>query len=402
MYEPVPTVLSVTQLNNYVKTLLDNDDVLCALYVAGEISNFKRHTSAHLYMSLKDGDSIVRAVMFASSAAKLKFEPADGMKVIVRGRVSLYTRGGSYQLYIDDMQPDGIGALNLAFEQLKEKLHKEGLFDAQRKKRLPLYPKRVGVITSPTGAAVRDILSVLKRRYPVAEVVFCPASVQGTGAAEEIVSAITLFNKEKAADVLIVGRGGGSLEDLWAFNEESLARTVAASEIPVISAVGHETDFTICDFAADYRAPTPSAAAEMAVPDIIELKSAISANGRYIYKFVRQKLDREKSELDRLKKCRALQNPMTLTDEARERVDKLSQNMISLIQTKFLFERERLKGICGRLSALSPLEVMARGYSIVYSDGAIIADANDLSLNSEINLLFKRGSASATVKEIKK
>lgn len=401
MYTPTPAVLTVTQLNNYVKALFENDEVLSAFFVTGELSNFKRHTSGHLYMSLKDAGGLVRAVMFASAASRLRFAPSDGMKVVIRGRASLYTKDGSYQIYIDDMQPDGLGALSLAFEQLKEKLHKEGLFDESKKKPLPPFPKRIGVITSPTGAAARDIFSVLKRRYPVAEIVFSPASVQGEGASAEIAAAIDLFNRQNAADVLIVGRGGGSLEELWAFNEEALARAVAASRIPVISAVGHETDFTICDFAADYRAPTPSAAAEIAAPDIIELKASLNAAGTYVYRLVREKLERERAEFSRLMKCRALQNPKTLTDEARERTDRLSQNLFSLMQARLRLETEKLKGACGRLSALSPLEVLSRGYSIVYHNGKIITDSEDLSVNSEIEARFYKGSVTAEVREIK-
>ncbi|HOD03395.1 MAG TPA: exodeoxyribonuclease VII large subunit, partial [Clostridiales bacterium] len=317
-------------------------------------------------MSLKDSTGVIRAVMFAQAAARLRFRPEDGMKVIIRGRASIYTKDGSFQVYIDDMQPDGLGSLNLAFEQLKEKLRKEGLFDVSKKKTLPRLPNKIGVITSPTGAAVRDILSVLKRRYPVAEVVFCPTAVQGKGAAAEIAAAIDLFNKRRAAQLLIVGRGGGSLEELWAFNEEVLARAVALSEIPIISAVGHETDFTICDLAADFRAPTPSAAAEIAVPDIVELKALLNADKEYIFSLLKDRIHRKREQLNSLMKCRVLQNPMVLTDEVRQRADRLSQNMIFLIETRFFSERERLKGTCGKLSALSPLEVLSRGYSIVY------------------------------------
>lgn len=400
MYTPTPTVLTVTQLNNYVKKLIENDEYLNVFFLSGEISNFKRHTSGHLYMSLKDSTGVIRAVMFAQAAARLRFRPEDGMKVIIRGRASIYTKDGSFQVYIDDMQPDGLGSLNLAFEQLKEKLRKEGLFDVSKKKTLPRLPNKIGVITSPTGAAVRDILSVLKRRYPVAEVVFCPTAVQGKGAAAEIAAAIDLFNKRRAAQLLIVGRGGGSLEELWAFNEEVLARAVALSEIPIISAVGHETDFTICDLAADFRAPTPSAAAEIAVPDIVELKALLNADKEYIFSLLKDRIHRKREQLNSLMKCRVLQNPMVLTDEVRQRADRLSQNMIFLIETRFFSERERLKGTCGKLSALSPLEVLLRGYSIVYDKGAIITDAEALSESSEITVRFNKGSARAIVKEI--
>ena len=271
-------VLSVSQLNRYIKMNFDADENLANIFISGEISNFTNHyRTGHLYFTLKDDSAAVRAVMFNSSAKRLKFMPEDGMKVIARGRVSVYEASGQYQLYVDDMQPDGVGALNLAYEQLKEKLQKEGLFSELHKKPLPPYPEKVGVITSPTGAAVRDIINVLGRRFPYAEIVFCPVLVQGDGAHLQLTDAVNLFNSERAADVIIIGRGGGSIEDLWEFNDEGLARAVYNSEIPVISAVGHETDFTICDFVADMRAPTPSAAAELAVPDANELQYALSA-----------------------------------------------------------------------------------------------------------------------------
>ena len=268
--------VTVSQLNTYIRSRMEEDPTLQSLFVVGEISNFTDHyRSGHLYLSLKDEKSVIRAVMFAQYARRLRFRPEDGMKVIARGRVGVYEANGQYQLYIEDMQPDGLGALNLAFEQLKQKLEKEGLFARERKKPLPKYPERIGVITSPTGAAVQDITTILARRFPLAEIVFCPVLVQGEGAAPQIVKALEEMNRRQAADVIILGRGGGSLEDLWAFNEESVARAVAASEIPVISAVGHETDFTICDFAADCRAATPSAAAELAVPDQLALKASL-------------------------------------------------------------------------------------------------------------------------------
>ena len=273
MITPTPTVYSVNELNSYVKRILDNDENLKHIFVTGEISNYKAHYSGHLYMTIKDESASVKAVMFAGNASRLRFRPENGMKVLIFGTVSLFPRDGSYQLYISDMQPDGMGALSVAFEQLKKKLAAEGLFSDSYKKPIPKFPTRIGVITSETGAAVQDIFNVLSRRFPSAEVVLRPTQVQGDGAAQDIAKAIYVFNEYNAADVLIVGRGGGSIEDLWAFNEEVVARAVFASEIPVISAVGHETDYTICDFVADLRAPTPSAAAELAVPDRLELKS---------------------------------------------------------------------------------------------------------------------------------
>ena len=277
------TTITVSQLNRYVKSLLEGDTNLCSVLLSGEISNFTNHyKSGHWYLSLKDEDAVVKAVMFRSQVQRMTFVPENGMKVIVRARVSLYEKDGAFQIYLDDMQPDGAGALQVAYEQLKQRLQEEGLFDDSRKRPLPAYPKRVGVITSSTGAAVRDIFHVLGRRYPLAEVVLIPTRVQGDGAPAQLCAAITQFEKMKATgdantpDVILIGRGGGSLEELWAFNSEQLARTVAAATIPIISCVGHETDFTICDFVADLRAPTPSAAAELAVPDSAELRQRLA------------------------------------------------------------------------------------------------------------------------------
>ncbi|MBQ3004952.1 MAG: exodeoxyribonuclease VII large subunit, partial [Clostridia bacterium] len=271
-----PITITVSQLNAYLKSIIEYDDNLRDFYLKGEISNFTNHyRTGHLYMTLKDGESQVKAVMFRSAAQKLKFRPENSMQIIARGRISVYERDGQYQFYIEEMQPDGVGALALAFEQLKKKLENEGLFSKEYKKPIPEFPERIGVVTSPTGAAIQDILNVLGRRYPKAEVIFAPVQVQGDSASGQIAKAIFEFNQKKCADVLIVGRGGGSIEDLWAFNEEVVARAVFASKIPIISAVGHETDFTICDFVADLRAPTPSAAAELATPDIDKLYSLI-------------------------------------------------------------------------------------------------------------------------------
>ena len=269
--------LTVSQLNTYVKSLLESDPRLADVYVVGEISNFTDHArSGHLYLSLKDDGALVRAVMFRSAASRLRFTPQNGMRVLCRGRISLYDRDGQYQYYIEDMQPDGVGALSVAFEQLKQKLADEGLFDPLRKKPIPAYPGRIAVITSPTGAAVQDILKILRRRYPIAEVLLCPVLVQGDAAPRELTAAVEAVGQARCADVIIIGRGGGSMEELWAFNDEGLARAIARCPVPVISAVGHETDFTICDFVSDLRAPTPSAAAELAVPERTRLLAVIA------------------------------------------------------------------------------------------------------------------------------
>ena len=330
-------VLRVSQLNRYIKMNFDADENLANIFISGEISNFTNHyRTGHLYFTLKDDSAAVRAVMFNSSAKRLKFMPEDGMKVIARGRVSVYEASGQYQLYVDDMQPDGVGALNLAYEQLKEKLQKEGLFSEQHKKPLPPYPEKVGVITSPTGAAVRDIINVLGRRFPYAEIVFCPVLVQGDGAHLQLTDAVNMFNSERAADVIIIGRGGGSIEDLWEFNDEGLARAVYNSEIPVISAVGHETDFTICDFVADMRAPTPSAAAELAVPDANELQYALSALKNRMFLNVSSGIADRRSRLEYLTSKGALKSPDEMLSNRSQRLDTAFSNMKTVSEAKKL------------------------------------------------------------------
>lgn len=328
-------VLSVSQLNRYIKMNFDADENLANIFISGEISNFTNHyRTGHLYFTLKDDSAAVRAVMFNSSAKRLKFMPEDGMKVIARGRVSVYEASGQYQLYVDDMQPDGVGALNLAYEQLKEKLQKEGLFSEHHKKPLPPYPEKVGVITSPTGAAVRDIINVLGRRFPYAEIVFCPVLVQGDGAHLQLTDAVNMFNSERAADVIIIGRGGGSIEDLWEFNDEGLARAVYNSEIPVISAVGHETDFTICDFVADMRAPTPSAAAELAVPDANELQYALSALKNRMFLNVSSGIADRRSRLEYLTSKGALKSPDEMLSNRSQRLDTAFSKMLSSYENR--------------------------------------------------------------------
>lgn len=395
-------VISVAQLNHYVKSLLEGDPQLAAVHISGEISNFTHHyQSGHMYMTLKDDTAAVRAVMFKWSASKLAFRPEDGMRVIVRARVSLYENTGSFQVYIEEMQPDGVGALQVAFEQLKKKLAAEGLFEESRKKSLPKYPNRVGVITSPTGAAVRDILNVLGRRYPLAQVVFCPVLVQGEGAAPSIVDAIRRFNAVGAADVLIVGRGGGSIEDLWAFNEEMVARAVADSGIPVISAVGHETDFTICDFVADLRAPTPSAAAELAVPDGARLLAFMdnvrarlsTATGNYI--------GAARARLTVLKEKRCLSAPRYYVDEQGMRLDYMTRRFASAAQQQLGQADRQLGAMAAKLDALSPLKVLGRGYSIGYTaDGSVLDSVQRVQLGDGLRLRLADGMLDCQVTEI--
>lgn len=395
-------VLSVSQLNRYIKMNFDADENLANIFISGEISNFTNHyRTGHLYFTLKDDSAAVRAVMFNSSAKRLKFMPEDGMKVIARGRVSVYEASGQYQLYVDDMQPDGVGALNLAYEQLKEKLQKEGLFSELHKKPLPPYPEKVGVITSPTGAAVRDIINVLGRRFPYAEIVFCPVLVQGDGAHLQLTDAVNLFNSERAADVIIIGRGGGSIEDLWEFNDEGLARAVYNSEIPVISAVGHETDFTICDFVADMRAPTPSAAAELAVPDANELQYALSALKNRMFLNVSSGIADRRSRLEYLTSKGALKSPDEMLSNRSQRLDTAFSKMLSSYENSIGGKKVEFISAATALSKLDPMSVLMRGFAFVSDkNGKNVYSSQALAKGDKINVRFHDGSAVCEVKEI--
>lgn len=395
-------VLSVSQLNRYIKMNFDADENLANIFISGEISNFTNHyRTGHLYFTLKDDSAAVRAVMFNSSAKRLKFMPEDGMKVIARGRVSVYEASGQYQLYVDDMQPDGVGALNLAYEQLKEKLQKEGLFSELHKKPLPPYPEKVGVITSPTGAAVRDIINVLGRRFPYAKIVFCPVLVQGDGAHLQLTDAVNLFNSERAADVIIIGRGGGSIEDLWEFNDEGLARAVYNSEIPVISAVGHETDFTICDFVADMRAPTPSAAAELAVPDANELQYALSALNNRMFLNVSSGIADRRSRLEYLTSKGALKSPDEMLSNRSQRLDTAFSKMLSSYENRIGGKKVEFISAATALSKLDPMSVLMRGFAFVSDkSGKNVYSSQALAKGDKINVRFHDGSAVCEVKEI--
>lgn len=395
-------VLSVSQLNRYIKMNFDADENLANIFISGEISNFTNHyRTGHLYFTLKDDSAAVRAVMFNSSAKRLKFMPEDGMKVIARGRVSVYEASGQYQLYVDDMQPDGVGALNLAYEQLKEKLQKEGLFSELHKKPLPPYPEKVGVITSPTGAAVRDIINVLGRRFPYAEIVFCPVLVQGDGAHLQLTDAVNMFNSERAADVIIIGRGGGSIEDLWEFNDEGLARAVYNSDIPVISAVGHETDFTICDFVADMRAPTPSAAAELAVPDANELQYALLALKNRMFLNVSSGIADRRSRLEYLTSKGALKSPDEMLSNRSQRLDTAFSKMLSSYETRIGGKKVEFISAATALSKLDPMSVLMRGFAFVSDkNGKNVYSSQALAKGDKINVRFHDGSAVCEVKEI--
>lgn len=394
-------VFTVTALNEYIKMKLETDEALMRVFIRGEISNFTNHKSGHFYFTVKDETSRIAAVMFRSSASKLAFIPENGMKVIVGGRVSAYVRDGQYQIYVDTLEPDGVGALYIAYEQLKAKLGAEGLFDEAKKKPLPRYPMRIGVITSPTGAAIRDIINILGRRFPIAEVVLYPSLVQGESAAPQLIEGLRYFNEKKNVNVIIIGRGGGSLEDLWAFNSEALVREVAASELPVISAVGHEIDFTLCDFAADRRAPTPSAAAELAVPERYELKRKLGNVTARLELLEGKKLELLRSTLERMKKSRALTDPRNFIDDKRMALGVAEDKLYNRIT--FLLERKKsaLAGKTAKLDAMNPLSVLSRGYGAAFaSDGTVIRSAAQVEKGSDISLMLSDGTVRATVCDI--
>ena len=393
---------TVSEINAYIKTLMDYDMVLGDIWIEGEISNFKHHWSGHMYLSLKDENSSIKAVMFKGANEKLKFIPENGMSVLARGRVSVFPRDGQYQLYIEEMVLNGEGDLHVAFEKLKEKLQKEGLFDESRKRALPYFPKTVGIVTSATGAAVRDIINILTRRYKGVNILLYPAAVQGEGAKEEIAKGINFFSREKCADVIIVGRGGGSIEDLWAFNEEIVARAVAECSVPVISAVGHETDFTICDFAADLRAPTPSAAAELAVPDSMELLRKLD--------FLRQRAERIVSNKfgalnEKINYFQKLVSPAKIN----MRLDKMSQmldisfnNIEREMKAKIEKCEKEVSVAAAKLDALSPLKILSRGYSVVFDkDKKILSDAEGIKCGDGISVKLSKGEIECEVTKIK-
>ena len=392
------TVFSVSQLNTYVKSIIDSDLLLRNVFVTGEISNFTNHyRTGHYYLTLKDENAAVKAVMFRASNMRLRFIPENGMRVIVRGRVSLFERDGQYQLYIDDMQPDGIGALNLAFEQLKQRLSAEGLFNDEYKKPIPARCGRIGVVTSATGAVIQDIKNVVSRRYPLAHIILAPVEVQGPNAAPQIVKAIRDFNAENNVDVLIVGRGGGSVEDLWAFNEEIVARAVFNSKIPVISAVGHETDFTICDFVADLRAPTPSAAAELAVPDIRDDKRFLDSVINVISDNLIKRIDDQLVRLNYFSERLKFRSPVCIIDEMFNTVVSLYSGISDIISNRLYDEEKILAASCAKLDALSPLKVMSRGYSIAVKDNVIIKNADELNKGDKITVRFSEGEKECEV-----
>ena len=402
MYTPEfskPRVLSVSQLNFYIKSIIENDARLNFVFVTGEISNLTDHyRSGHIYLSIKDEKSVIRAVMFAGNARNLKFRPTDGMKVICRGRVAVYEPTGQYQLYIEDMQPDGVGALTLAFEQLKKSLAQKGLFDNAHKKPLPECPERIAIITSSAGAAVHDMIRILRRRYPIAKVLLLPVRVQGVEAPPEIVGAIRYANRYQLADVLITGRGGGSLEDLWAFNDERVARAIYESEIPVISAVGHEPDVAISDFVADRRASTPSNAAEIAVPDMAELFRYLQDADERMAQSLLHSLRRQEDRLAVLEKKRVLTDPTAFLADRRLYLDHVVHRLYAAGKSCVEGESRRFAAAAAALDALSPLKVLARGYAVAQSgDGTILKNAADAAVGERIRVRLAQGSLQCNV-----
>ena len=436
--------ITISQINNFIKMMFDGNSYLQKVYLRGEISNFKRHTSGHLYLTLKDSESRISAIMFRSMAQKLTFAPVDGMNVLVEGRISVYPAGGNYQIYIDKMEQDGIGNLYVEFERLKKKLNQEGLFNKEHKKPIPKFPKKIGIVTAPTGAAIKDILSTIARRYPLCETILFPSLVQGAMAKEDIVKNIKKAN-EYDLDVLIVGRGGGSIEDLWAFNEEIVARAIYESRIPIISAVGHEIDVTIADYVADKRAPTPTGAAEMAVPTIEEVKNLFLTKQIEISNAFLTKLNNEKHHLNRLASSFILKNPIVLYDVKIQKLDGLIdqvkkamdsylndrlekilsikdhyilqnpqiiyQSKIEEINNKTQLVKKNMKTVLERkqndytlivqtLKLVNPLNILDKGYSLVKKDGHIIKDSSKIKKEDILQIRFSKGEANVEVKEI--
>lgn len=393
-------ILTIAELNEYIRMQMDGDRVLASVYLRGELSNCKLYSSGHLYFTVKDAESQLSGVMFRSYASRLQFLPKDGMKVILHGRVSVYTTQGKYQIYADELVPDGAGSLALQFEQLKRRLEAEGLFDPMRKKPIPPMPMRIGVITSPSGAAVQDIRNILGRRFPLAEMILFPAQVQGEGAAEQLIMGLLFFQTYDLADVIIIGRGGGSAEDLWAFNNEELARTIAACPLPVISAVGHESDFTICDFVADLRAPTPSAAAELAVPNMVDLQQELMLQAERMNRAVRERLKHEKRALARLEQG-ILAHPERLLDGFRMRCAEHERRLQRAMDVGMERKQSALRSMCERLEALNPMGVLARGYAAVSRGEETVTSAAQVRCGDQLTVRFSDGAVCVTAEEQK-
>ncbi len=389
--------ISVSDLNRYMKDKVADDEYLKSVFVRGEISNFKHHYTGHMYFTLKDENSLIKCIMFKSSTLTLNFVPKDGMKVNVLGSVAVFERDGVYQIYCKAMQEDGVGDLYAKFKELKDKLEKEGLFDAEHKKKIPMMPKVIGVLTSNTGAVIRDIINVSTRRNPNCYIRLYPVPVQGPGAAEKIVDAIRFMNEHKLADVLIVARGGGSLEDLWPFNEEIVAQAIYDSELPVISAVGHETDFTIADFVADLRAPTPSAAAELAVTDIFDLQDRINLYQRRLQLLLRKKVEVLRLRYDKCMKSRCFTEPSYLFQDRYLKIDSFVKNLEKAINLKMKDYKLQTVEKITKLDAMSPLKTLARGYTVVEKEDKLVKSVKDLKKDDIINVRLNDGKIDAKI-----
>ncbi len=390
--------ISVSALNGYIKSMMERDDFLSSVAIYGEISNFKRNISGHLYFSLKDEGAAVSAVMFKSAASRLGFIPSDGMKVRVYGRVSLYEKTGQYQVYVETMRADGVGELARAYEALKRRLEAEGIFAPEKKKPLPSMPKRIGIVTSPTGAAVRDMINVTGRRYPLADIVIFPSAVQGADAPLELRTGIEYFNVMMNVDVIIIGRGGGSIEDLWAFNDEALVRAVAASAIPVISAVGHETDFTLCDFAADRRAPTPSAAAEIAVPDVAAISEYLIRAKSRIDTGVGTVINKKREDVFNLERIVLLNSPVEKLKSSRLKMENYSTKLNASMQKRISYSKREIGELSAKLYGMNPLAVLSRGFGAIENgEGKIISSASRLRVGENVKIIMSDGSVNASV-----
>lgn len=390
--------LTVSALTRYIKYKIDTDENLQTIFIKGEISNFKAHSTGHLYFSIKDDSSKINAIMFSTNAKKLNFTPIDGTKVLIAGRISVYESTGNYQVYVNEMIEDGVGNLYIAFEKLKKQLAEEGLFDEKYKKKIPKYPEKIGVVTANTGAAIKDILSTIKRRYPIAQVILFPSLVQGDNAKDDIVKNIKLANNYDL-DVLIVGRGGGSIEDLWPFNEEVVARAIFDSKIPIISAVGHEVDYTIADFVADLRAPTPTGAAEMAVPNLVDLVKHIEQFKIRLNESILKQYNVNKIYLESLKNSYVLKNPLVLYENKKQKIDLMNEKLNSIINIKLENKKIKIDNLIDKLNLVNPLNVLKRGYALPYKDNKIVS-INDINKNDDLTIKLHNGKIEVNVKEV--
>jgi exodeoxyribonuclease VII large subunit len=391
--------LTVSAINRYIKYKIDTDESLQTVFIKGEISNFKAHSTGHLYFSIKDDTSKINAIMFSTSAKKLNFTPVDGTKVLIAGRISVYEASGNYQVYVNEMIEDGVGNLYIAFEKLKKQLASEGLFDEKYKKKIPKYPSKIGVVTANTGAAIKDILSTIKRRYPIAQVILFPSLVQGEYAKDDIARNIKLANNYDL-DVLIVGRGGGSIEDLWPFNEEIVARAIFDSKIPIISAVGHEVDYTIADFVADLRAPTPTGAAEMAVPNLVDLIKHLEQLKIRLNESILKEYNVKKIYLDSLKNSYIIKNPLILYDNKKQKLDLLYERLNNTINLKLDNNKVKLDNMIDKLNLVNPLNILKRGFTLTYKNDRIVKQVDQINKNDELTIKLYDGNVLVSVKEV--